>query len=141
MGGNGSHIPGQGVPEARRTHNEWPGRIDGHKILVPKDVPSHESLPMNSNSDSPIYLSSSVDKKTGVITVKKIAIYKNHKLEKVIDLNHGEPHMHRWDEDSKGDIGRKSHNPENKFDVPHEYKSLVDNVNNFNNEKHKWNEK
>ena len=57
MGGNNTYNKALwGVPEVDRTHNDVGQRIDGHKILVQKVSPQQVKVPMNSNSESPIYL-------------------------------------------------------------------------------------
>ena len=142
MGANGSYSKAAGgVPKDLRTHSEYDGRLDGHKILVPKANISHGTPPMNSNSANPIYIHGTVDKETGVLTLDTIAIYENHKLVKTIDIDGDSAHMHNWEESSNGNVGRKSRKPSNHHPVPDEYKKLVNDAVNFNKKKNKWKEK
>lgn len=151
MGGNGSYSSTlKGVPDASRTHNEATSRIDGHKILVQKKTETQIKIPMNSNSENPTYLCAKVDK-DGNVQISSIAVYKNHKLVTSIDLvfdkdgnvipyspNKKSSHSHNWNESSSGDVGRKRHDGDNTHPIPSGYKSLIDKIEKYNKEKHKW---
>lgn len=148
MGGNGSYrrVAG-GVPIAYRTHTDTGYRISGHKVLVLTSNNRQVKVPMNSNSDHPTYLVAKTDK-NGVLTIKQIAIYKNHKIVKVIDLEFDDKgrskgfdngkgtHMHKWSEDSNGNVGRKRHDKSNSFPVDAEYAPLINDIEKFNQKKH-----
>ena len=152
MGGNGSYSPTlKGVPEAKRTHNEASSRIDGHKILVQKSVEKQIKIPMNSNLENPTYLCARVTK-DGSVQITSIAVYENHKVTKVIDLEFDKngdyipysvsqksSHSHDWKESVSGVVGRKRHDENNRYPIPPEYKSLIDKIVKYNKEKHKWN--
>jgi len=152
MGGNGSYIPSRGgVPVYNRTHDELDRRIDGHKILIQKESPQQIKVPMNSNSENPIYICGRVNKETKVVEIVSIGIYKDHKLVKSIDLEYdkkgnlipfkkGEKssHQHDWNTDVSGDVGRKSRKPDNHHQIDPGYMHLVHEVDAFNKEKNKW---
>ena len=151
MGGNGSYSSElKGVPLASRTHNEAISRIDGHKILVQKRKETQIKIPMNSNSENPTYLCAKVTK-DGSVQITSIAVYKDHKATKVIDLEFDKngdyipyssssksSHSHNWKESDNGNIGRKSHDENNRHPIPSEYKPLIDKIVKYNKEKHKW---
>ena len=87
MGGNGSYNKSLGgVPIAKRTHTDTNHRVDGHKVLLQTSNNAQSKTPMNSNSESPIYLIGSKNKHTGDIQISTIAVYKNHRISKTIDL-------------------------------------------------------
>ena len=152
MGGNGSYDKNTGgVPTADRTHEALPNRIDGHKILVQKGKARKQvKLPMNSNSEKPIYLCASVNKTTNEVTIRRIGIYKNHKIVAELDLefdNKGNivpyskgkgSHLHRYTEDGKGNRGRKTHDRKNTFPIPRKYRKLLKQIENYNKERHKY---
>ena len=153
MGGNGSYIPSEGgVSEQRRTHDELDRRIDGHKILIQKKSPAQKQAPMNSNSENPIYLCGR-KLKDGSIEIGYIAIYKDHKLLKTIDLHYDSngnlipytngkgSHEHNWDWGADGNVGRKSGKPGNHLPIEGKYKHLIDEIIDFNKEHYKWNKK
>ncbi len=151
MGGNGSYSSSlRGVPEASRTHNEATSRIDGHKILVQKQTETQIKIPMNANSDNPTYLCAKTTK-DGSVQIKSIAVYKNHKATKVIDLEFDKngdyipysassksSHSHNWEEKEDGNVGRERHDGSNRHPIPGEYKPLIDKIVKYNKEKHKW---
>ena len=155
MGANGSYSKDWGgVPTASRTHSEFDGRIDGHKILVQSSNMSQMKIPMNSNSESPLYLCGVVDTKTGIITIKSIGIYKNHKLVGAIDIvtdkngnlvtytdGKKSTHYHNWQEDSTGNVGRKSHNKKNTLPVDKKFDGLLNKIVEFNKQGHIWKQK
>lgn len=103
---------------------------------------------MNSNSESPTYLIAKTDK-NGILTITKIAIYENHKISKVIDLEFDDKgkskkyvngkgtHMHNWKEDDNGNLGRKRHDKDNSFPVSSDYDTLISNIEKFNQQKNK----
>lgn len=149
MGGNGSYSKEHGVvPVAKRSHTDTNLRVDGHKVLVLTENNSHAKIPMNSNSESPIYLIAKVNKH-GELTISSVAIYEHHKAAKVIDLkfdkdgksmsydNGKGAHMHNWQENNNGDMGRKSHDKNNTYPVEGKYKELVEKIVTFNQQKHK----
>lgn len=123
MGGNGSYSKELGgVATKDRTHYDTGYRIDGHKIVVLQDNPSHDKIIMNSDSENPIYLIASADKETDKLTISSIGIYEKHMLTESIDLKFdsqgnaipfnntdGGSHAHKWGEVAPGIIGRKSH--------------------------------
>ena len=151
MGGNGSYSSTlKGVPDASRTHNEATSRIDGHKILVQKQTETQIKIPVNSNSEKPTYLCAKVTK-DGSVQITSIAVYENHKATRVIDLEFDKnrdyipyssssksSHSHNWKESDNGNIGRKSHDENNRHPIPSEYKPLIDIIVKYNKEKHKW---
>lgn len=152
MGGNGSYDKNTGgVPVANQTHEALPNRIDGHKILVQKGKARKQvKLPMNSNSERPIYLCAFVDKTTNEITIKQIGIYRNHKVVAEIGLEFDKKgnlipyskgkgtHLHLYNEDTKGNRKRKSHDKKNTFPVPRKYRKLLKLIEKYNKERHKY---
>ena len=155
MGGNSSYDPNiDGVPEDKRTHLEYPMRIDGHKILVLTSNVKHKAIPMNSNSEHPIYLIGKVDRQ-GNVVIEVLAEYTNHRIRTEVDIevdvdgnlmpfnpNGGRgTHMHLWKEKEGWVMSRESHDKNNAFEVDSKYNDLIIKVIQFNNEKHKWKEK
>lgn len=147
MGGNNTFnkVLG-GVPETDRTHREIGQRIDGHKILVQKQSPRQVKVPMNSNSDSPIYLCARELKGgQGKFEIASIGIYKNHKIVGQIDLvmdksGNVKPyssdgkgtHFHTFNENTNGVMGRRTGDKGNHLPIPQQYESLVNKVIEFN---------
>lgn len=152
MGGNGSFDKSiGGVPVVSRTHDELPNRINGHKILVQKgEARKQVKLPMNSNSEKPMYLCASVNENTNVVTIKQIGIYRNHKIVAEIDLEFDKKgnlipyskgkgsHLHLYGEDTKGNRSRKTHDKKNTFPVPRKYRKLLKQIEQYNKEKHTY---
>ena len=152
MGGNGSYDKNTGgVPIASRTHESLPNRIDGHKILVQKDKARKQiKIPMNSNSEKPMYLCASVNERTNVVTIKQIGIYRNHKIVAEIDLEFDKKgkiipyskgkgsHLHLYTEDGKGVMKRKAHDKKNQFPVPRKYRKLLKQIEQYNKKKHTY---
>ena len=86
MGGNNTYKKELGdVPEQLWTHNELPNRIEGYKILLQKESERRDKIPMNSNSESPIYLGAH-RKDDGTIEIITFGIYKKHKCTDQVDL-------------------------------------------------------
>lgn len=155
MGGNGSYSKEiGGVDKKDRTHDDTEFRIEGHKVLVLLDNPSHDKIILNSNSPSPIYLIASSEKETGRLTISCIGIYENHKLVQSIDLkfdkkgnfipfNKSEDgsHSHKWIEVSPGTIGRKKHDKNNYNPIPPKYQHLIDKIVEFNKKGKIWKKK
>lgn len=155
MGGNGSYIPSEGgVPAYKRTHDELDRRIDGHKILVQKKSPQQVQVPMNSNSENPLYLCGRINKNTKAVEIVAVGIYKGHKLVKSIDLvydsngklipyhpDRKSSHSHDWKRDEFGKIGRKSGQQSNHLPIDPRYMSLLERITDFNKEKYIWNRK
>lgn len=147
MGGNGSYNKALGrVRGYRRTHKEYHARIAGHKILIQNRNPMQVKIPVNSDSDSPIYLGA---RKTrfGAIEITTIGIYKNHKCIGQIDLkfdkdgnfipysssDKGSSHYHKFQTDEKtGTVSRKSHNKNNTFAIDSNYNELIQKIVDFN---------
>jgi len=152
MGGNGSYMPSAGgVSVYERTHDELDRRIDGHKILIQKESPQQIRIPMNSNSENPIYICGRVNKVTKEVEIVSIGIYENHKLVKSIDLEYDNKgnlipftigkkssHQHDWNTNDNGNVGRKSRQPNNHHQIDSSYMHLVQEVIFFNKEKYKW---
>ena len=151
MGGNGSYSKSLGgVPEAKRLFYDTNTRVEGHKVLLSKECVTQSKIPMNSNSENPIYLCGKVDKKTGEIRVTNIAIYDKHKISKVIDLKFDKKgdfipyssqkdssHSHSWKE-KDGELGRKSHDKSNVHPIPSKYLSLIERIVEYNKAKRIW---
>lgn len=150
MGGNDTHNPSiGGIAEVDRTHNDTHLRIDGHKILVQKIQPKQVQVPMNSNSESPIYLCArKLKSKPGEpdrYEIASIGIYKNHKIVGQIDLSPDKDgnvkpysateksmHYHNFSEIPSTGQGRKSGQKDNHHPIPDQFKKMVDKVINFN---------
>lgn len=154
MGGNGSYTKESGgVPVANRTHDELPNRIDGHKILLQHDNIHQIKLPMNSNSEKPMYLCASVDRKTDVVTIRQIGIYRNHKIVAEIDLEYDKKgktipfsktkgsHLHLFKENQDGGKGRKKHDKKNRYPVPRKYRKLIKKIVQYSKERHTYDNK
>jgi hypothetical protein len=151
MGGNTTYNKALGgIPMADRTHFENGNRIDGHKVIIQKVCPSQVKVPMNSNSESPIYLCAvqHIDKNSKNIwyEIKSIGIYKDHKCVGQIDLkfdknnnvlpfsnNDGGSHYHNFHIiDGNGSMGRKSHDSNNHNPIPEKYWELVKKIEDYN---------
>lgn len=140
-----------GVPEYLRTHNELPNRIEGHKILLQKGNDSRVKIPMNSNSESPIYLGAH-RKEDGTIEITTFGIYEKHKCVGQVDLkfdkqgnlipfaNNGEgsSHYHKFSENpSIGMVSRKSGQKDNNHPIDAKYDSLIQKIIEYNKSKHR----
>ena len=152
MGGNYSYSKELGgVPEYLRTHDELASRIEGHKILLQKSNDSRVKIPMNSNSESPIYLGAH-RKEDGTIEITTFGIYEKHKCIGQVDLkfdkqgnlipykNNGEgsSHFHQFSENpSTGLIGRKSGEKGNHLPIDSKYDSLIQKIIKYNKAKNK----
>lgn len=152
MGGNNSYNEALGgVPENKRTHDELNTRIEGHKILLQKGSDSRVKIPMNSNSESPIYLGAH-QKEDGTIEIKTFGIYEKHKCIGQVDLkfdsngdfipfaNNGEgsSHFHKFSEDkSTGLVSRKPGQKDNHLPIDSKYNSLIQKIVEFNKAKNK----
>ena len=152
MGGNSTYNKTLGViPLMSRTHFENGNRIDGHKIIVQKQSPHQVKVPMNSNSDSPIYLCASVPKDHFDkirFEIKSIGIYERHRCVAQIDLKFDKngnfiPYSNTEKSSQyhkfsyiKGDgtIGRKSHDNNNHHPIPTKYHSLIEKIEKYNKE-------
>ena len=159
MGGNCSYDEEWGgVPIEKRKFMEMDKKIDGHKILVNAETPSHKSTPENSNSESPIYLCGVIDKQTGEVKITTVAIYSKHLLVKTIDLEFDAngnlkpfktyvekkgrkktegTHGHDMPADEHGVVGRKRHDTSNTYPVDLN-DELLNKIVIFNKQHHKW---
>ncbi len=152
MGGNGSYSKEWGgVPEVSRTHIDTGFRIDGHKVLLLENNPSHDKIIMNSNSENPIYLFAAVDKKSGKVTISGIGIYEKHAIKESIDLkfdsqgnvipfsnSENGSHSHLWYEISPGIYGRRRHDKSNYFAIDNKYQPLINKIIDFNKKGKIW---
>lgn len=152
MGGNYSYNKELGgVSDYKRTHDELRARIEGHKILLQKASDRRVKLPMNSNSESPIYLGAH-RKKDGTIEITTFGIYENHKCVGQVDLKfdskgnlipfsndgEGSSHFHKFSEDkSTGLVSRKSGQKNNHLPIDPKYNSLIQKIVEYNKAKHK----
>lgn len=153
MGGNYSYKKELGgIPEYLRTHDELKSRIEGHKILLQKSNERRVKIPMNSNSESPIYLGAH-RKDDDSIEITTFGIYEKHKCVAQVDLEFDSngnykpyvkgdsktSHSHEFSENSNtGIVGRKSHDPKNCDPVDDRYARLIQKIVEFNKAKHKW---
>lgn len=153
MGGNGAYIPSErGVPMSKRTHRDTNYRIDGHKVLVQAQNPIQAKIPMNSNSENPIYLCGKIGE-NGKIIITTIGIYEKHRLVMTIDIKFdkngdiipyaergkGTTHAHLWPEDKySGNVGRRSHDYKNILPYGREYNDLLEKVSEFNKKGKVW---
>jgi hypothetical protein len=151
MGGNGSYSKEiGGVPDMARTHVETNFRVGGHKVLLQDKNKMQAQMPMNSNSESPIYLIATINKK-GELEIKSFGIYDKHVISKSVDLVFDSKgnlvpyngtgkatHSHDWVEISPGIYGRKPHDKQNFHPIDSAYNSLLDSIVNFNKSKKKW---
>lgn len=147
MGANGSYNKTLNrVRGNRRTHQEWYNRIDGHKILLQNRSPKQVKLPVNSNTESTIYLGA---RKIGKdkVEVTTIGIYENHKCVGQIDLkfdkdgnvvpyskdNKRSSHFHEFQTDHHtGDVSRKSHDRSNIHPIDSKYDGLIQKIVDYN---------
>lgn len=152
MGGNNSYNKALGgVPVYLRTHYEQPYRVDGHKILLQKSSDKRVKVPMNSNSEAPIYLCAH-RKDDDTVEITTFGIYEKHKCVAQVDLEFdsngnykpyvkGDPktsHSHVFSEDpNTGMVGRRSHNSDNCDPVDDKYADLIRKIVEFNKAKHK----
>jgi hypothetical protein len=126
-------------------------RIEGHKILLQRYNDSLVKIPMNSNSESPIYLGAH-RRNDGTLEITTFGIYEKHKCIGQVDLkfdaqgnftphaNNGEnsSHFHRFSEDpSTGLVSRKSGQKGNHLPIDPKYDSLIQKIVNFNKSKRK----
>lgn len=151
MGGNYSYkVELGGVPEYLRTHNELPNRIEGHKILLQKESERRVKIPMNSNSESPIYLGAH-RKDDGTIEITTFGIYEKHKCIGQVDLkfddkgnyipyaNNGEKssHFHEFSKNqSNGLVSRRSGQKNNHHPIDSKYHSIIQKIVEYNKTKH-----
>lgn len=151
MGGNSSYNKTLNrVKGCKRTHREYHHRIDGHKILLQNRNDKQVKLPVNSNSESPIYL---CGHKTGPdsVEIKSIGIYKDHKCVVQIDLefdkkgnlipyskeNKKSSHLHYFNTNSKsGEVSRKTHGKDNVYPIDSKYDSLIRKIVDYNKKHH-----
>lgn len=152
MGGNNSYNKSLGkVPEDLRTHDEQPYRIDGHKILLQKGNDTRVKIPMNSNSESPIYLGAH-RKSDGTVEITTFGIYDKHKCIGQVDLefdSNGDfkpfvkgdsktSHYHEFTENpDTGLVGRKTHDDKNCSPIDSKYMELIQKIVEFNKSKRK----
>ena len=152
MGGNNTYKKELGgVPEHLRTHNELPNRIEGHKILLQKVNDTRVKIPMNSNSESPIYLGAH-RKEDGTIEITTFGIYEKHKCVGQVDLkfdkkgniipyaNNGETssHYHIFSENPiNGNIERKSGQKDNHHPIDPQYDTLINKIVDYNKARHR----
>jgi hypothetical protein len=152
MGGNYSYNKKlKAVPENTRTHVELKTRIEGHKILLQKGSDSRTKIPMNSNSESPIYLGAH-RKEDGTIEITTFGIYEKHKCIGQVDLkfdakgdfvpyaNNGEKssHFHKFSEDpSTGLVSRQSGQKDNHLRIDFKYDGLINKIVEYNKAKNR----
>ena len=146
MGGNGSFYAeylSDGKKAGVLTHYEYDGELDGHKIVVWKENIHHETAIMNSRSPNTTYLSAAVDSE-GFVKIKKIYVYREHKLVESVDLEFDEnvnlkpsSHSHFWKEEG-GVFKRKKHEKSNIFPIDERHSSLIRKITKFNKENHIW---
>lgn len=152
MGGNYSYKKELGgVPDYLRTHNELSNRIEGHKILLQKASEKRVKIPMNSNSESPIYLGAH-RKDDGTIEITTFGIYEKHKCVAQVDLvfdkegnfvpfakgGKNTSHFHLFSENPKnGIVSRKSGQTDNHHPIDSKYDSLIQKIIEYNKAKHK----
>lgn len=153
MGGNGAYIRSiNEVPVEQRTHTDTNYRVGGHKVILQSKSPKQVQIPMNFNSEKPIYLCGKVDKE-GVIRVSTIAIYENHAISECIDIETDEngnfipydiskkktSHSHKWFQDFNGDFGRNKHDRKNCLPIDPKYNDLINDICEFNKLRKIWN--
>lgn len=153
MGANGSfNKEVGGIPAASRTHFETGHKIDGHKVIVQKECPRQVKVPMNSNSESPVYLCAKEQRDrmgNKWYEIKSIGVYKDNKCVGQIDLKFDSngnvipysdtekgSHYHILSE-RDGIVGRKSHDAHNYLPIPAIYRSLISKIELFNKSKKK----
>ncbi len=152
MGANFSYNPLLGgVPDNKRTHYELSSRIEGHKILLQKGSDNRVKIPMNSNSESPIYLGAH-RKDDRTIEITTFGVYEKHKCIGQVDLkfdangnllpfaNNGEnsSHFHRFSENPyTGVVSRKSGQKDNHHPIDSKYDKLIQKIVDYNKAKHK----
>lgn len=134
------------VRASKRTHQEYHDRIGGHKILLQNRKKTQIKLPVNSNSESPIYLGGRLIGKDKV-EVATIGIYEKHKCVGQIDLkfdkngnfipyskdNKESSHFHYFDTDAKtGEVKRKSHDKANTHPIDSKYNELIEKIVEYN---------
>ena len=154
MGGNSTYSTDlRKVSLDKRSHTDTNMRIGGHKVLLQTNNIEQSKNILNSNSESPIYLIAKSDRQ-GVVQVETILAFENHEISLEINLEFNvkgdyipysdaksklkTSHSHRWQKNSKGKFERKKHDRGNIFDVPSEYRDLIDKIVEFNKQKRKW---
>lgn len=147
MGGNYSYNKTlRWVRGFKRTHHEYHDRLDGHKILLLNKNPKQVKVPVNANSESPLYLCAKQTGKDSVM-ITLVGIYENHKCIGQIDLkfdkdgnfipfsssNKNSSHFHEFHENTKtGQVGRKSHDKKNTCPIAHKYDTLIKHIEDYN---------
>ena len=148
MGGNSSYNKTlDRVKGNKRTHCEFHHRINGHKILLQNKNQKQVKLPVNSNSESPIYLCGRRNKKDGAVEIVSIGIYEKHKCIGQIDLkfdskgdlipftNNGEKssHYHIFPQgNNSNQVGRISGDKKNHLPIDTKYSDLLKKIVEFN---------
>ena len=162
MGGNGTFIKQYGgIPQENRVYHSYIDKLDGFKIIIKEDG-KQKSIPMNSNTANTTYLCAVVDKSTKERTIKAMATYKDHFIEKVVEYefdkegnlieyqrvkNKGKEkivgiHTHKWEKNVRtNDMGRKTHDVNNTFAPTPKDMEIAKKIEQFNKEKHVWKEK
>ena len=147
MGGNCSYNKTlDRIPGRKRTHQEYHDRIGGHKILLQNKNQGQSKVPMNSNSESPLYLIGK-RRKDGSVEVVSIGIYEKHKCVGQIDLefdkngnlipytdnSKGTSHYHNFNIDTEsGKSGRKRHDKSNIHPIGAKYDELIQQIVDYN---------
>lgn len=147
MGGNNSYNKTlDRVRGSKRSHQEFHHRIDGHKILLQNRCVRQVKVPVNSNSESPIYLCGR-KRKDGSVEISSIGIYKDHKCVGQIDLvfdskgnlipfsnnGKGTSHYHNFPQNAKtGEVGRKSGDKQNHLPINSKYDGLIEKIVQYN---------
>lgn len=145
MGGNGSYNKLlKKVEDIKRTHF-CVAFVDGHKVLLLKENERHLKIPMNSNSESPLYLCAKRED-DGTIQIISIGIYEKHLCVGQIDLKFDKEgrfipydknskessHYHHFGLNDIGEVNRKSHDKKNCLEIESKYLSLIEKINKFN---------
>ena len=130
MGGRGAYSPSYGktggIPLENRNYSTigMLGRIKIIQCNIAKNNPTTTY----SNTRNTTYYSYSKEHNQ----IEHIYYFRNHKLVKSIDLNHGEPHAHFWNGKV---VGRKKHDKRNIFELTKRDKRLVEQAFEYNKNK------
>lgn len=132
MGGRGAFYKsgGSGIAKEYREYSTI-SQIGRIKVVIWEAGKNNATINF-SNTPNTTYYSCSKER----MRIEKIYFYRNHRLYKSIDLDidKGTPHVHYWKEGKS--VGRKSHDPNNVFQLSGRDARLVRQAQEWN-DKHK----
>lgn len=120
MGGRGSFDSKSGtIPVENRKYHQI-GEFNGIKIIDSSHFKNGKPPVMSNTKNTAYAIWSQTAGK-----IKQVAFYKNHVLQKQIDIDGRKSHWHKAGQGEDGDIGRVSHDPDNTFQLSKSQWKLV----------------